>query len=494
MAGQIQAKQAVGLVRVSRVAGRGGDSFQSPEQQRTAIGRLAEARGYKIYRWLEELDVSGKTLDRDAVDEALELVEAGTVRGIIAYDLSRFGRNAVGVLETRARVHAAGGELILGELDTSNTVAGDTVTGVMAVMAAGDHRRISERFELSKLDAFERGVYLASRAPFGYRFDADRRLVVEPNEAAAVLELFELRSRGGSWTAVVELFEARTGRSGVSRQTVRDLIGRRAYLGEARFGELVRISHAAIVGRELFELAQRPSARWSSENRPERFDGRAKSMLAGLARCGSCGSKMGRTSAGSKGSLVYRCSERSCSARVSIMADALEAFVEAEVLAWAEPIADEPVELLATSQAILDERRLELVERVAHAGADLEAFAIAATGLEADLLRRALEARTETLEAARRELESFDEANVDAVERADVRTCLREAWPLLDALERRALLTTVLDAVVVTRGRIVGTRSAVGQAVGDRARVVLAGRTAEESSELLEEARAEVVV
>jgi len=464
-------RRAVGLIRVSRVAGRGGDSFQSPEQQRDAIERLAAGRGYAIEEWLEELDVSGKTLERDAVERALELVERQEVEAVIAYDLSRFGRNTIGVLETRAAVHAAGGELVLGELDTSDTVAGDTITGIMAVVAQGEHRRISERFELSKLDAFERGVYLSSKAPFGYRHGDDRRLVVEPTEAAIVLELFELRARGGSWTEVVELFEERTGRSGVSRQSVRDVIQRRAYLGLASYRELERVSHEPIVTPELFEAAQKPSARWSSSTTRERFDGRAKSMLAGLARCETCGSKMHRTEAGSKRSLYYRCTSRSCTARAHVLLAELDAFVEAAILEWAEPVADELIVLDELHMSsTLEARRAELELELERAELGLDAWidGSASTGLDAARIHRGTSARLAAVDAAKSELEAFDEANVSTAERSIVRTTLRQAWPTLDVLERRELLSSVLEAVVVGRGKIVNQRATVNQPIAGR--------------------------
>jgi hypothetical protein len=335
----------------------------------------------------------------------------------------------------------------------------------------GEHRRISERFELSKLDAFERGVYLSSKAPFGYRHGDDRRLVVVEEEAKVVRELFELRARGESWTTVVERFEGRTGRSGVSRQSMRELVRRRAYLGLASYRELERQSHEAIVTPELFAAAQKPSAEWSKSSTRERLDGHAKSMLTGLARCKACGSKMHRTEAGSKRHLYYRCTSRSCAARSNVNLAELDAYVEAEILAWAEPVADEPVVLDELRfEATLEERRGELERTLAAVELALDGWVegTAATGLDAARVYRGTSARLAAIEQARAELEAFDAANVETAERSIVRTSLRQAWPELDALERRELLAAVLEAVVVGRGPVVGSRASSTTPIAER--------------------------
>jgi site-specific DNA recombinase len=53
-----------GYIRVSRVAGREGESFISPEVQRAKIAGWAELQGVVIVRWWEELDQSGRRRDR----------------------------------------------------------------------------------------------------------------------------------------------------------------------------------------------------------------------------------------------------------------------------------------------------------------------------------------------------------------------------------------------------------------------------------------------
>jgi DNA invertase Pin-like site-specific DNA recombinase len=56
---------------VSRVAGREGESFISPETQRQKIEVWAQLHGLEVVRWWEELDQSGAKRQRPMFQEAL---------------------------------------------------------------------------------------------------------------------------------------------------------------------------------------------------------------------------------------------------------------------------------------------------------------------------------------------------------------------------------------------------------------------------------------
>jgi hypothetical protein len=149
----------------------------------------------------------------------------------------------------------------------------------------------------------------------------------------------------------------------------------------------------------------------------------------------------------------------------------LDAYVEAEILAWAEPVADEPVVLDELRfEATLEERRGELERTLAAVELALDGWVegTAATGLDAARVYRGTSARLAAIEQARAELEAFDAANVETAERSIVRTSLRQAWPELDALERRELLAAVLEAVVVGRGPVVGSRASSTTPIAER--------------------------
>ena len=78
------------------------------DAQRAAIERWAGAQGLDPagLRWFEDLGISGRTMDRPGWRAMMAEVEAGRVRTIIVFDLSRCGRTLRGLCEWIERMGA----------------------------------------------------------------------------------------------------------------------------------------------------------------------------------------------------------------------------------------------------------------------------------------------------------------------------------------------------------------------------------------------------
>jgi hypothetical protein len=59
------ARRAIGIIRVSRVKGREGENFRSPEEQRERIEAECKANGLRLLATTNEMDVSGGTAFKD---------------------------------------------------------------------------------------------------------------------------------------------------------------------------------------------------------------------------------------------------------------------------------------------------------------------------------------------------------------------------------------------------------------------------------------------
>ena len=68
-------------IRVSKVAGRSGESFISPTIQRERIEAWAQMNGAEVTWHEPELDVSGGTMSRPVFDRILERVRADRPTG-----------------------------------------------------------------------------------------------------------------------------------------------------------------------------------------------------------------------------------------------------------------------------------------------------------------------------------------------------------------------------------------------------------------------------
>jgi DNA invertase Pin-like site-specific DNA recombinase len=436
-------------VRVSRVAGREGDSYITEAVQEERCRALATARGLAIGEVFTERDQSGGKMERPAFAKALARIERGVSGGIIVARLDRFARTLLGGLQTLEQIREAGGVVLTaeGDFDTS-TNTGELTLNLMLTLAQFELRRIRESWDVARERAVERGVHIAA-APAGYRKRADG--VLEPSEhAAAVKAAFEMRAKGASQaeiarhlieTGVPTVWSHRAS-SSWSIRAVQLLLQNRVYLGEARSGAYVKKdAHEALVTRALFRAVQdrKGKAKAASKN-----GGDGPLLGGGLLRCASCGCRlsMDTTRARGKTYRFYRCkSNPACTARVSVSAGKIEPYLEGIVRRFLAGAMYEPEQhtdgltALRDELADAEEELRELVE----SDEPIPAAVLAARG-------KVLQARIVAAQEALEQAEAAQEIPLTFPSSV-------EAWDALTVPQKRRIMTTLLGKVVVHKGR-----------------------------------------
>jgi DNA invertase Pin-like site-specific DNA recombinase len=434
----------IGYIRVSRVAGREGESFISPDLQRERITALAAAHGHTIVDWEQDLDQSGGKYERLGLQAALEAVEARAADGIVVAKLDRFARSVADAARALDRLERASGALIVGDLGIDTTTpGGKLMRTLLMAFAEFELERAREGFAVAASHAAARGIHVCKVAPAGYR-KVDKRLEPDPVAAPIIREVFRRRGAGASWVTLCEFLDEKLPRQNGehwAKSTVADMVKRRTYLGEARGGGTVNPEgHLPLVTRAEFEAAQ--AAR--GDGRLERpADGGA--LLAGIIRCASCGHTLTRLSDGARGYANYKCRKRHrdrvCEQPVGISVHPADAFVESEFLASIE---DENIVAKGKPADDLLEQAAAALEAAEHELSEYQcANLISVIGREAYVEQ--VTSRQEAVDEARGRLGEI--ATGSPLE--GIRD-LREVWPTLEARERRQLLASVLDRVVVS--------------------------------------------
>jgi DNA invertase Pin-like site-specific DNA recombinase len=473
-----KSRTADGYIRVSRVGGRTGEGFISPEVQRQRIQGWADANGVEILEWWEELDQSGGRRERPLFQEALARCERGETGGIVVAKLDRFARSAVDALESIKRLNEAGARFVSVEdgFDGS-TPMGRFAIGILSLIAELELERIKESWQTAISSAVGRGIHISARVPTGYVRDEKRRLVPVEPAASAIRECFRLRATGASWTSLARYLEQQgvtgpTGTRNWSKQSVTGMLRNRVYLGEARSG-MVRNpgAHPAVVTQAEFDAAQAQTTLLPSR------DGSlaAKALLGGLVRCAGCGHTLkisGTTNRKTKErEPVYSCVGRYasglCPARAAARAFTLDDYVEHAVL---EALRAEggPVAEARAASGRLDEtqRALEAAEH------ELELY------LTGNLVSVIGEQRF--LAGVKSRQQAIDDARQHVVEARSQAALIGEltdgdllrSWPSLSTQEKRQLLHGLLDRVVLTRA---GARGRGAPPISSRCEIVLRG-------------------
>ncbi|MFF0770894.1 recombinase family protein [Nonomuraea wenchangensis] len=155
---------AIGYIRVSMML----EEKISPDIQRAAIKELARRRGYHIIEWVEDLDVSGRTFQRQIM-KVIADIEEGKAKAILVWKYSRFGRNRTGNQLNLARVEKAGAELVSAteEIDAS-TAVGKFTRGMLFEIAAFESDRAGEQWGEAFQNRLARGLPPLGNNQFGY--------------------------------------------------------------------------------------------------------------------------------------------------------------------------------------------------------------------------------------------------------------------------------------------------------------------------------------
>ena len=446
----------IGYVRVSRVGGREGESFISPDVQKEKIAKHADLHGHSVVDVVVELDASGGRDDRPKFQETLERIERGETDGVIVARLDRFVRSVAGAVRALERIKDAQAMLVSVDdgWDTSTAMG---KFGLHLSLALGELEldRVKETWAVAQERAIRRGVHFAPTPPFGYRRGAGGKLEPVAETAKLVGEVFRRRAGGESLTALAGfLNDADVGGPKGSIQwnagAVKRLLQNRAYVGEAYYGSLAQPeAHPAIATQAEFEAAQ-----WS-RLAPSRLREPEGALLAGLLRCAGCRRAMQRTVAqpssnGQPGSRDYRCRRHftsgTCPSSGAARADAIEDFV---VAAFFEALGPKGVLARAVADtAALDEARRLADEAERELTTWIETISVAEIGKEAFL--GGLRTREAQLEDARRQMNEATAATGGA--KIPHREELHAIWPDLDIGERRRILAGGIDCVFLRRG------------------------------------------
>lgn len=201
--------QAVGYVRVS--TSEQAQSGLSLDAQRRKIEAQATLSDLQLVDVLEDAGESACTLKRPAMTELLARVDGGQVDVVIIGKLDRLTRSVKDLstlLERLAKAKRADGskgvDLIstAESLDTS-TATGRLVVNIMASVSQWEREVIAERTSAALQELKAQGR-TTGRPEYGYRADADGRLVEDENEQAVIRRVAELRDEGASWQAVAD--------------------------------------------------------------------------------------------------------------------------------------------------------------------------------------------------------------------------------------------------------------------------------------------------
>lgn len=301
----------LGYARVSSETQARGSSLGD---QQEVIRAYAAARQMQVGRFYVEAEsaVHEKIERREQIRALLRDVRKGDL--VLCDKLDRWSRDPEFTYKSVRELLQLGATFYaVGDACDPSTPEGDTALGFRVLFAREEHKRIKQRMVGTRQLLRDRGYYAEGLPPFGYRRAHGKGykgveknvLVIEPEEAAIVRQVFKEYLRGKSMLRVaadldLELWE------------VKRILDRRVYVGELKNtkGEWIPARHEPIIDASTFMKAQKTAeGRRLGGPRPRNSPARTDTwILRDVARCAHCSARMS-ASYGSN-DVYYHCAHR----------------------------------------------------------------------------------------------------------------------------------------------------------------------------------------
>lgn len=336
-------KKVAIYIRVS-TARQDQEGYSIPLQKERLIA-YCKAKGWVVAGLFVDPGHSGSSLDRPGIIKLIDGVEAGKFDIVLVYKLDRLSRSQKDTLKLIEDIFMANGcdFVSMQESFDTSTIYGRAMVGILSVFAQMERETITERTLMGRSGRAEKGHWHGGGTePIGYRY-VDGALVVDPEEADQVREVYGLYAAGHSVTEITRHMEGCKTKHGdwSHTSTVGNVLDNPLYAGTVHFdGVAAPGRHTAIVSAAV---DQKVKAR---RRRLRRVEAALDSdfLLTGVIYCSGCGARY-FPNRRPNGKVVYSCHSRAkknkkmikdpgCKSPHIPVAD-LDAMVEAEVLALA---------------------------------------------------------------------------------------------------------------------------------------------------------------
>ncbi len=438
--------------------GRGLGVARQEQDART----IADLRGWEVVQVYVDNDVSAfnTKVFRHEFERMLDDLAAGTVDGCVVYDLDRFARQpadlerAIKIFDDRPGMAFA---TVQSDIDLSSP-DGRTMARVMVAFANKSSMDTSRRAKRKHLELAQQGALVGTGRVFGYE---DDRVTLKEDEAELIRQAARDIVSGVALHAIARRWNEqgiKTPYGNIWRQApLRQMmisprlagyrVHRRAIALDAD-GNPVMAQRPPILDVEVWEAVR---ATIRDRSRPDKHvhPGGRKRLLAGIVRCGRCGTPMTSDKDRRRNIHTYVCKSATTNGgcgKVAVSGVRVDELITDLVLKYVSTR-----ELPIKTDDWLGEE--ELAETTARISDLMAAFASGQLSKEVVFPSvQKLEDRAAVLRAERSAW--LRERTAEAARPTNI----PELWPGLDIDHRRAVIESVLAAAVIKPAVVKGGR------------------------------------
>lgn len=286
---------------------------ESIEGQIRVCEEFAERNGLTIIEKYIDRAMTGKNDERPDFQKMLLDSRKGTFQFVLVYQLDRFARNRYDSAIHKNTLKKNGVRVISARENISDDASGILMEGILESMAEYYSAELSQKIHRGQKENALKGRNNGSGIPLGYLLGEDQKLVLDPDTAPLVLEIFQRYADGEFKKSIKDSLNARGLRTrkgnAFTTGSFNTLFTNRKYIGEYRYQDVVIPGGVpAIIPEELFEAVQ--ARVQSNKHAPARTKAEVDYLLSCKLFCGHCGTMMVGESGTSKTGAIhyyYKC-------------------------------------------------------------------------------------------------------------------------------------------------------------------------------------------
>lgn len=169
--------------------------------------RLSTNLQYQFVGIFSDSGISGSKENRPAFQKMIEKAKAGKIDLIYTKSISRFARNTLMLLKTVRELKSIGVGIIFEEQNINTLSAeGELMLSVLAGIAEEERRSVRTDIQWSIQRRYQRGeVMIDTNRLLGYGKDESKNLIIIPEEAEIIRQIFRLYLSGVSAYRIAQI-------------------------------------------------------------------------------------------------------------------------------------------------------------------------------------------------------------------------------------------------------------------------------------------------
>jgi len=256
----------------------------SIEAQTECLVNYCKSKKWDSYVIYCDGGFSGSNINRPDMQKLIQDIINNKVARVVVYKLDRLSRSQKDTLYLIEDIFLKNGVEFVSNHENIDTETpyGRAMIGILSAFAQLERENIRIRTQMGLLERIKEGYWRGTRAPLGYIYDKENKvLVIHPENALKVQRLFSLFCDGYNLQEISETLGIK------HERTIYYMLRNVTYIGLQKYGkEVFPARHKGIISAEKFKLTQNILA-----NRKQYFSKGNTNvhLFTKMIKCGVCG-------------------------------------------------------------------------------------------------------------------------------------------------------------------------------------------------------------